>query len=180
MAPEQARGRRDALGPAVDVYALGAILYEVLTGRPPFGAETAEATLLQVLAEEPVPPSRWNSRVPRDLETICLKCLQKDPGKRYPTAADLAADLERFLRHEPIHARPPGRLERCLRWARRRPAAAGLLAAVVLLVVSGAVGAWSLYAAGARQARTDQEVRGVVERAQACWRRAGERQTWRN
>jgi serine/threonine-protein kinase len=169
MAPEQAQGRQDAVGPAVDVYALGAILYELLTGRPPFCAETAMATLQQVLAEEPVPPSQINRRVPRDLETICLKCLQKDPGKRYPMAADLAADLERFLKHEPIQARPPGRLERCLRWVRRRPTAAGLAAAVVLLVAAGAVGAWSLHqqrtAAHSRQAQTDQEVRGIMEQA---------------
>jgi tetratricopeptide (TPR) repeat protein len=168
MAPEQAQGRRDALGLAVDVYALGAILYELLTGGPPFRAGTIAATLQQVLAEEPVPPSRLNPQVPRDLETICLKCLQKDSGRRYRTAADLAADLERFLRHEPIQARPTGRLERCLRWVRRRPTAAGLLAAVTLLVAAGAVGAWWLHqqqtAARARQAQTDQEVRGVVGR----------------
>src|SRR5262249_34942745 len=135
------------------------------TGRPPFCAETAAATLQQVLAEEPVPPSRLNSKVTRDLETICLKCLQKEPGQRFPTAAALAADLARSLRHEPIQPRPPGRLERCLRWVRRRPAVAGLLAAVVLRVAAGAIGAWLLYAARARQAQTDQEVRGVVARA---------------
>jgi Flp pilus assembly protein TadD len=168
MAPEQARGRRDAVGPAVDVYALGAILYELLTGRPPFRAESAAATVQLVVTEEPVPPARLNPRVPRDLETICLKCLQKDPGKRYRTAADLADDLERFIRHEPIQARPPGRLERCLRWVRRRPATAGLLAAVVLLVAAGTVGGWLIYqqrtAAHARQVQTDQEVRSVVAR----------------
>jgi serine/threonine-protein kinase len=176
MAPEQARGGPDALGPAADVYALGAILYELLTGRPPFRAETAAATLQQVLDEEPVPPARRNPWVPRDLETICLKCLQKKPGQRYPTAADLAADLERFLRHEPIQARPPGWLERCLLWVRRRPTTAGLLFAVLLLVAAGAVGGWSLYAARVRQARTDQEVRGVVARARGLleegWRAA--------
>jgi serine/threonine-protein kinase len=169
MAPEQARGRRDAVGPAVDVYALGAILYEVLTGRPPFRGESASATMLLVLTTEPVAPARLNPRAPRDLDTICLKCLQKDPAKRYPKAAALAADLERFLRHEPIQARPPGRVERCLRWVQRRPAPAGLLAAVVLLVVAGAAGAWSWYRqredARVRQAQTEQEVHGIVERA---------------
>jgi serine/threonine-protein kinase len=165
MAPEQARGQSHAIGPAVDVYALGAILYELLTGRPPFRAETSAATLQQVLAEDPVPPSRLNRKVPRDLETVCLKCLQKDPPKRYSTAAELAADLERFLKHEPIRARPTGRLERCMRWVRRRPAPAGLLAAGVLLVAAGAVGTWMLYQHRARQAQTDWEVRSILGRA---------------
>jgi serine/threonine-protein kinase len=169
MAPCQARGDKSAIGPATDVYALGAILYELLTGRPPFRAETAAATLQQVLTEDPVPPSRLNPAVPRDLETICLTCLRKNPGERYPQAADLAADLERFSKHEPIQARPPAWWERGLRWAQRRPAAAGLLAAVALLVAAGAIGVWSLYqqrsAAAARQAQTDQEVRGILERA---------------
>jgi serine/threonine-protein kinase len=168
MAPEQVRGDRQALGPGADVFALGAILYELLTGRPPFRAETAAATFQQVLAEDPVPPARLNPQVPRDLETICLKCLQKDPGQRYP-AAELAAELERFLKHEPIRARPPGRLERGLRWVRRRPAAAGLLAAVALLVAAVGVGAWLVYrqqaAAHARQAQTDQKVRELLGRA---------------
>jgi WD40 repeat protein len=138
MAPEQAAGKKE-VGPAADIWSLGAILYECLTGRPPFRAATAFDTLLQVMSDEPVPISQLNPRVPVDLDTIALKTLQKIPRNRYATARHLADDLGRFLAGEPIHARPISSLERLYRWCKKRPAVAALLTAVFLLlaVVAG-------------------------------------------
>jgi serine/threonine protein kinase len=136
MAPEQAEGRAKQVGPLADVYSLGAILYELLTGRPPFRGATVLETLELAKTTEPVPPSRLVTRLPRDLETIVLKCLQKAPGKRYDSAAALADDLRRFRGGESIIARPVAFWERGIRWARRRPAIATLAVAVFLLLAA--------------------------------------------
>jgi serine/threonine-protein kinase len=196
MAPEQARGQRDAIGPATDVYALGTILYELLTGRPPFRAETAAATLQQVVAEDPVSPSRLNPRVPRDLETICLKCLHKESGLRYSSAAALADDLGSFLRGEAVSARPEGVWRRLARRVRRRPALSAAIATVTVLAVTLAGGStWMLSersAAARGVAATEQavdddltEMAGLIQKshwpeARAAWERANSRLGDRN
>ncbi len=141
MAPEQAQGKSNTVGPAADVYALGAILYESLTGRPPFRSGTSVETIRQVIDDEPVPPSRLNPRVPPDLETICLKCLSKQPGGRYPSASAMAEDLRRFRQGEAITARAPGRAERLARWLGRRRSQVAVIA-VVTLMASGLLGGW--------------------------------------
>ncbi|MCE9563778.1 MAG: protein kinase [Planctomycetes bacterium] len=143
MSPEQAAGKVKEVGPAADIYALGAILYAALTGRPPFHAATAVDTIMQVVHEDPVPPTQLVPGISRDLETICLKCLRKDPARRYATAASLADDLRRWHDGEPIAARPVGSAERIWKWARRRPTTAALVVASVLVAIGlAAAGVW--------------------------------------
>jgi len=136
MPPEQAAGRPGDIGPASDVYALGAMLYELLTGRPPFRAATAMATLRQVMEVEPAAPRKLKADVPPDLETICLKCLEKSPSARYATARVLAEELDRFLKGEPIQARPASAIRKVVSWTRRHPGALAALAALVMVTLA--------------------------------------------
>ncbi|MHB1425463.1 MAG: protein kinase domain-containing protein [Gemmataceae bacterium] len=136
MAPEQAEGRTHAIGPATDVYGLGAIFYEMLTGRPPFESESSLTTIRKLLGEDPLPPSHMHRKVPRDLETICLKCLEKDPAKRYSSAEALADDLQRFLSNQPIEARPLGWWGRSVKWVRRHPSKATVAGILILTSIT--------------------------------------------
>jgi eukaryotic-like serine/threonine-protein kinase len=137
MAPEQAESRLGPVGPATDVYALGVILYELLTGRPPFDGPTPVEVVRRLLAEEALSPSRLQPGIPRDLVTVCQKCLRKEPLRRYESALALAEDLGRFGRHESVRARPVGAAGRLWRWCRRRPGLAGLTAALLASLVAG-------------------------------------------
>ena len=143
MPPEQAAGKTDEIAEPADVYSLGAILYCLITGRPPFQAANAIDTLMQVLEKEPVAPRSLNPEIPKDLETLCLKCLNKEPVRRYKSAGDLSEDLGRFLSGEPVIARPVGRIEHTWRWCRRKPIAAALVVSLaVLLLTLGVGGPW--------------------------------------
>src|SRR6266576_6981448 len=142
MAPEQACGNNAELTGAADIYGLGAVLYQLLTGHPPFAGGATYETIKLLLDTEPRPPRLLNPKVDRDLSTICLKCLEKDPQRRYSSALALAEDLERWLKHEPIHARRTGVLTRARKWVRRKPTSA-LLAAC--LVVIAAASGWIVW-----------------------------------
>ncbi|MDP6445466.1 MAG: protein kinase, partial [Pirellulaceae bacterium] len=172
MAPEQADPGRGRIGPSTDVYALGAVLYETVTGRTPFRAETILGTLDLVRSHEPVAPRQLQPSLPRDLETICLKCLEKEPGRRYHTAGDLADDLRRFLAGEPIVARPVGPTERLLKWAKRQPLTAALLATIAVMTSLGfGVIAWQWQRSetrrvAAERAREQTEIARVAETRQ--------------
>jgi serine/threonine protein kinase/WD40 repeat protein len=177
MAPEQAAGSGRAIGPAADIYALGVILYEMLTGRRPFQGETPLETLQQVVSAEPVSPSRLRPKLPRDLQTICLKCLEKEPYQRYQSAAALAEDLRRFLAGEPIQARSVSRRERLWRWCRRNPKLALLTAAVALLLVvvvgGSSLAAFWLRAERNRAVRAEQDAIDKLQQSYLTQARAG-------
>lgn len=140
MSPEQAGGHSRDTGPASDVYSLGAILYELITGRPPFNGVSPIETLMQVRFNDPIAPTALNPQVPRDLETICLKCLEKDPQKRFPSAAYLAKDLHRFLHSVPILARPPGWFSQLAKWVRRNPTRAAMVGMLVIAFAASIAG----------------------------------------
>src|SRR5438874_3664645 len=142
MAPEQALGNNNQFTSATDVYGLGAVLYHLLTGNPPFAGGTTYQTIRLLLETEPRPPRLWNTKIDRDLTTICLKCLEKDPQRRYPSALALAKDLDRWLKHEPIHARPTGMFGRGKKWVRRNPTIALLILSLIALTAAVSWNVW--------------------------------------
>ncbi|HVA51599.1 MAG TPA: protein kinase [Pirellulales bacterium] len=164
MAPEQAAGNLDQIGPATDIYSVGVVLYELLTGRVPLQGITTLETLALVRGEEPVSPRRLQPQIPRDLETICLKCLEKEPSARYSSAAALADDLDRFSNHVPIHARPITFWERGWKWAKRRPAVAALSLALVLVAVAAVAAVTRQWRLAEEQAANEVVLRGTAER----------------
>lgn len=181
MPPEQAAAKFDQIGPWSDVYSLGAVLFAALTGRPPFQAATPLDTLLQVQQQEPVSLRTLNDKIPVDLETIVLKCLDKSPARRYATAQQLADELQRFLEGRPILASPIGRLERSWRWCRRNPAVAGLSAAVLLTLVASTLISSQFAYREAQQALVAKRHVYIVHMnlAQTAWENARVRQTLR-
>jgi serine/threonine-protein kinase len=180
MAPEQAAGKGKDVGPAADVYALGAVLYECLTGRPPFRGTSPLETLLQVMRDDPVPPRKLQPGIPRDIETVCLKCLHKDPSRRYASARELSLDLGCFQDGRPVKARPVGMVEQVVKWARRRPGAAAVLtAAVVLAGLTAGSGLWlqgqataQRQAQALRQAKARHAMENALEQAPKMWRQS--------